>query len=54
MGDPLKDGDAPVDNRLTGEIALIGNDMQIPDGLRIPEGMLCTPETLSALMDERR
>jgi len=54
VGDPLKDGDAPVDNRLTGEIALIGNDMQIPDGLRIPEGMLCTPETLSALMDERR
>ena len=54
VGDPLKDDDPPVDNRLTGEIALIGNDMQIPDGTRIPEGMLCTPDTLSALMDERR
>lgn len=35
-----------IDNALTGDIALVGNDIVVPDGLRIPCGMVVNRKTL--------
>ena len=45
IGVPPKEGDT-VDNRLTGDIVLIGNDVTIPAGTVIPCGAVVTAETL--------
>lgn len=51
IGDELREDDAPVDNRLTGDITLIGNDVNVPANTRIPRGTLVTPLRLKKLLN---
>ena len=45
VGGPLREGET-VDNRLTDDITLIGNDVTIPAGTYIPLGAVVNAETL--------
>jgi glucose-1-phosphate adenylyltransferase len=45
IGVPLREGET-VDNRLTGDVALIGIDVKVPAGTVIPSGAVVTAETL--------
>ncbi len=38
-----------IDNSLTGDITLVGCDMQIPEGASLPRGLVATKETLGYL-----
>ena len=46
LGVPPREGEC-VDNKLTGDIVLIGNDVHVPDGTVIPRGAVVTQETLA-------
>lgn len=48
VGDTVAPG-MKIDNSLTGDITLIGNDMNIPDGASLPQGLVATRETLGYL-----
>lgn len=48
IGGPVRETDT-VDNRLTGDIALIGNDVEIPAGAYIPMGAVVNADTLRNL-----
>ena len=50
IGVPPKEGET-VDNRLTGDIVLIGNDVTIPAGTRIPSGAVVTAETIGQFLN---
>ena len=48
VGDALSPG-SHIDNSLTGDITLIGCDMEIPEHASLPKGMVATRETLGYL-----
>ncbi len=50
VGEPPKEGEI-IDNRLTGDIVLIGNDVQIPANTVIPRGAVVTQETLAQFVN---
>ena len=50
IGVPPEEGET-VDNRLTGDIVLIGNDVTIPAGTRIPSGAVVTAETIGQFLN---
>ena len=50
IGVPPMEGET-VDNRLTGDIVLIGSDVTIPAGMRIPRGAVVTNETLGQFLN---
>ena len=50
IGVPPKEGET-VDNRLTGDIALIGNDVTIPADTVIPSGAVVTHETIGQFIN---
>ncbi|MBQ6426715.1 MAG: glucose-1-phosphate adenylyltransferase [Clostridia bacterium] len=41
IGGPLREGEK-VDNKLTGDIALIGNDITVDDGVYMPQGAIAS------------
>lgn len=51
IGGPLRDGET-VDNRLTDDIALIGNDVTVPAGTYVPKGAVVNAETLHLFTKE--
>ncbi len=51
VGGPLREGET-VDNRLTDDITLIGNDVTIPAGTYIPQGAVVNAETLHLFTKE--
>ncbi|MDL2258084.1 glucose-1-phosphate adenylyltransferase [Eubacteriales bacterium OttesenSCG-928-K08] len=52
VGDELREG-VTVDNSLTGDITLVGYDMEIPDHASLPRGMVATRETLGYLYKKK-
>ena len=50
IGVPPKAGET-VDNRLTGDIVLIGNDVTIPAGTEIPCGAVVTDQTIGQFLN---
>ncbi len=51
IGGPLRDGET-VDNKLTDDITLIGNDVVIPAGTYVPQGAVVNAETLHLFTKE--
>ena len=51
IGGPLREGET-VDNRLTDDITLIGNDVTIPAGTYIPQGAVVNADTLHLFTKE--
>ena len=51
LGCALREGES-VDNRLTGDITLVGNDMRIPAGTRLPQRTVASRESIEKIVSE--